>query len=1104
MNLFCFSSSKRNSTDSMAKGTSNDGASASIVCDPTNYDWIDDGSGKLLLPSPNSRTPDSLWSLSGTAASEFGNVNAPLNGRDFARASPNVNMTPNRNSKATDKDVNDFINGESANQTLMRLSNQFAPIVENDADTLIYIGTPPQTRNQTDHEYGYIQRQFQRPYLLRSETLRKLDSEKFKELLGPKSKRVQRKLQKAGVHKLILEPEKIKYFIDLSPDIHDDEGMILLTELSAPSGARSWHKVAHRFNIKPSHVCGRDTLDVPPKPIYRPTSRDEPESEDRNLAKKRKPSTSFPRKDSDTSQEEQEPQKNIEIKTKEDEYDLPEEDDYSQLRHYTAIARLLHAITGHDPKLNSAPKAWTFCMLAKFFDCAKHNIINRWVTDWLVQSGNLNFIQINPSTAYRLGMAMEAVWLVRTSFCIMVGQKAFTNAAVDVKDSAPLELKSASLVTDGLDDDDINRVDHAAAALAQRVKGQWYRLISEAGEWKNCCEPRSQMARLYQLDFPDPEAQHALEEAKTSLDRYIRRLLCTALVEFDGAHGKYENMLKPPMNITSYYLVPALLRPLTMQFWEALKKETFNTDHVRVGGTSNHKHWDRILRLLRSEGALAAEIADIPYVAKTDLSGAVDEVNAMQYRSEGAESTSPKKKVKLSPPSKSRNVVGPATLEEVFQSNENYVPAKPSTFLRMHSAQHNEDEEKVPLLREEARESDVELLNEKIGSVGSHNVQDTDDDDWEDVLGHLESRPVPDEAVHVEPLPGLPIRTKPAVSEISPSQAFGEFSRGDARTQLPYRQSIFTERFSEAGTNIRTKPRYPPAVRESAKYRISASSRPSISYGNPEKPHPSSSSGGSNVPQQSLGQTRVNFSQQHVPFDDDDVLIDARQFDSNARPNSVPARNYDPAGIVPLPAGYKDAIAGSWTAAASEAEAHLSKLRVTNPDVDQWPSVPKDSPTWPPRRSVSSSPEPDEQIIFTGLLLSQIQRHVGSLVTPILCPGFTTDGYCAYDVPVNELGTLTCLTEDEYRYLPLWAGGNDDGSGGVFDDGEEIPEAPEVEYGGFRGGAIGIIKGVGSTIGGSQAGSEFEEIMTEVGVSTVGKASRIATDGEDTVMSLDD
>lgn len=42
-----------------------------------------------------------------------------------------------------------------------------------------------------------------------------------------------------------------------------------------------------------------------------------------------------------------------------------------------------------------------------------------------------------------------------------------------------------------------------------------------------------------------------------------------------------------------------------------------------------------------------------------------------------------------------------------------------------------------------------------------------------------------------------------------------------------------------------------------------------------------------------------------------------------------------------------------------------------------------------------------------------------------------------FDIAITD--TLLCLGDDEFRYLPLWAGGNDDESGGVFDD--NIPAA---------------------------------------------------------------
>ncbi|MCJ1368885.1 hypothetical protein MMC20_000092 [Loxospora ochrophaea] len=42
---------------------------------------------------------------------------------------------------------------------------------------------------------------------------------------------------------------------------------------------------------------------------------------------------------------------------------------------------------------------------------------------------------------------------------------------------------------------------------------------------------------------------------------------------------------------------------------------------------------------------------------------------------------------------------------------------------------------------------------------------------------------------------------------------------------------------------------------------------------------------------------------------------------------------------------------------------------------------------------------------------------------------------------VNLTDTLVCLNDSEFKFLPLWAGGNDDGSGGVFDDSVPFAEA---------------------------------------------------------------
>jgi hypothetical protein len=75
---------------------------------------------------------------------------------------------------------------------------------------------------------------------------------------------------------------------------------------------------------------------------------------------------------------------------------------------------------------------------------------------------------------------------------------------------------------------------------------------------------------------------------------------------------------------------------------------------------------------------------------------------------------------------------------------------------------------------------------------------------------------------------------------------------------------------------------------------------------------------------------------------------------------------------------------------------------------------------------------PDDTIIdhnspFFSLtnLLKQVGIHVRSICRSMLAKGENSI--------FTNTDTLLCLTDDEYKYLPLWAGGNEDGSGGVYE-----------------------------------------------------------------------
>ena len=66
--------------------------------------------------------------------------------------------------------------------------------------------------------------------------------------------------------------------------------------------------------------------------------------------------------------------------------------------------------------------------------------------------------------------------------------------------------------------------------------------------------------------------------------------------------------------------------------------------------------------------------------------------------------------------------------------------------------------------------------------------------------------------------------------------------------------------------------------------------------------------------------------------------------------------------------------------------------------------------------------------------LADVQSHVSKI-----CRSMLEDQYFG---PRSFIDTLVCMSSEELKYLPLWAGGNEDGTGGVFE--KPIPPA---EYG---------------------------------------------------------
>ncbi|KAF9883850.1 hypothetical protein FE257_002741 [Aspergillus nanangensis] len=132
----------------------------------------------------------------------------------------------------------------------------------------------------------------------------------------------------------------------------------------------------------------------------------------------------------------------------------------------------------------------------------------------------------------------------------------------------------------------------------------------------------------------------------------------------------------------------------------------------------------------------------------------------------------------------------------------------------------------------------------------------------------------------------------------------------------------------------------------------------------------------------------------------------------------------------------------------------------------------------------------DEEVPFKIYdFIDEVRNYVSSYAGKMLAT--RGDDGMRYEIT----DTLTCLTDAEFKFLPLWAGGNDDGSGGVFSD----QDIPAMEAGFSRPGPR-IHTGSDTASSGSTSvigSSEFE--------STVQGASHRPTDGyfSSDVISMD-
>ncbi|KAL8946455.1 MAG: hypothetical protein Q9222_007154, partial [Ikaeria aurantiellina] len=132
----------------------------------------------------------------------------------------------------------------------------------------------------------------------------------------------------------------------------------------------------------------------------------------------------------------------------------------------------------------------------------------------------------------------------------------------------------------------------------------------------------------------------------------------------------------------------------------------------------------------------------------------------------------------------------------------------------------------------------------------------------------------------------------------------------------------------------------------------------------------------------------------------------------------------------------------------------------------------------------TASSTPEEVVNFhLDDLMKEVEAHLMALCHRMTSPPDRGDR----DEPMTQVmnPTLVCLDEAEWKYLPLYAGGLDDGSGGVFND--DVPMAET----GFSTAGPGVHTGTGS----STASSSEYDMVGRLDLESTHHTSMMTNDG---------
>ena len=459
-----------------------------------------------------------------------------------------------------------------------------------DGDTLVYIDPPAQ---QSDHDsilYRQIKERFSQPLRVKSRSLLESGSSTFQNLLGPTAQfRILRRRKLFGQL-----PPGIKYAIDLSPPLEGDMAVNLTAALSCCEGVRKWGLSEERWNISKGLVGGQD--EFAKRPIARRPSAqllvDEsghpsspapplPDTTELNdfdsdsspflrMQTTRSPRAVHTIRDETEKNEPYQPQNHLH-----DDLQLP--DDYSPVRHCLAIERVLTAIEGLDPKLDSAVKVWTTFAVAEQFGI-RGSPLTDYIVRWLRAPPNTYFMEAMPEVVLKIANGLQCQPLCQDVFAILVGEAALAFRCQDRGFDEKYNIHGRK--REDLPDEWKGRIQFARDVFVDRVTSLFESLTSNEMRW---IDDLPEFRKLTDHKTDSVEHTPKYYAAAATLKAYVRGaiffLLCADHQNMPGPvhdSGKGGAVFPRTAFRDTWALLRYQERYLTRSFWNILSNCFFN------------------------------------------------------------------------------------------------------------------------------------------------------------------------------------------------------------------------------------------------------------------------------------------------------------------------------------------------------------------------------------------------------------------------------------------------------------------------------------------------------------------------------------------------